>query len=275
VPTREASGERAVPRLAAALGAILLALGCAPSATQQRQHVVVERGEVPPPCSPGEASASPREPIDPASTFMGPNVEDRDGTPAYIHLTEHDMPLRVSIGYPKLAPRFGSREDGRIAAIDAIRLWESAIQPHLCWFRLEFVEKDESAAVQVIWKRRITGPYAGFGGLRYVVRDGRLWVGGEMQISTSPSGSAGLEARLRLAEIPFLVAHEFGHVLGLGHCLECDAAMNYSWATLGRVIVTDEDVRAFLALVDQPNGTRVDGRLMEILDLDADPAPRD
>jgi hypothetical protein len=31
----------------------------------------------------------------------------------------------------------------------------------------------------------------------------------------------------------------------------------------------------FLALVDQPNGTRVDGRRMEILDLDADPAPRD
>jgi len=261
--------------MASALGAILLALGCAPSATQQQRHVVVERGEVAQPCSPGEASGSPREPIDPASTFMGPNVEDRDGTPAYLHVTEHDMPLRVSIGYPQLPPRFGSREDARGAAIDAMRLWESAIQPHLCWFRLEFVKKDASAAVQVIWKRRITGPYAGFGSLRYVVREGRLRVGGEMQISTSPSGSAGLEARLRLADIPILVAHEFGHVLGLGHCLECDAAMNYSWNSLGRVVVTDEDVRAFLALVDQPSGTRADGRRMEILDLDADPVPRD
>ncbi len=206
---------------------------------------------------------------------MGPNVEDRDGTPAYLHVTEHDMPLRVSIGYPKLAPRFGSREDARVAAIDAMRLWESAIQPQLCWFRLEFVEKDESAAVQVIWKRRFAGDYAGFGGLRYGVREGRLRVGGEMQISTTPSGHTGFDTRLRLEKIPILVAHEFGHVLGLGHCLECDAAMNYSWASRGRVIVTEEDVRAFLALVAQPNGVRVDGRRMEILDLDADPVPRD
>ena len=262
-------------RGASALGAILLALGCAPSATQQQRHVVVERGEVALPCSSSEASRSPEESIDPASTFMGPNVEDRDGTPAYIHLTEHDMPLRVSIGYPKIAPQFGSREDARIAAIDAMRLWESAIQPHLCWFRLEFVEQDESAAVQVIWKRRFAGEYSGWGGMRYSVREGRLRVGGEMQISTTPSGHTAFHTRLRLEKIPFLVAHEFGHVLGLGHCLECDAAMNYSWATLGRVIVTEEDVRAFLALVDQPNGTRVDGRRMEILDLDADPAPRD
>jgi hypothetical protein len=57
------------------------------------------------------------------------------------------MPLRVSIGYPQLPPQFGSREDARVAAIDAMRLWEGAIQPHLCWFRLEFLEQDESAAV--------------------------------------------------------------------------------------------------------------------------------
>jgi hypothetical protein len=127
----------------------------------------------------------------------------------------------------------------------------------------------------VIWKRRITGPYAGFGGLSYAVGEGRLRVGGEMQISTTPSGHTAFHTRLRLAEIPVLVAHEFGHVLGLGHCLECDAAMSYSWATLGRVIVTEEDVHAFPALVDQPNGMRVDGRRMDILDLDADPEPRD
>ena len=93
--------------------------------------------------------------------------------------------------------------------------------------------------------------------------------------STTPSGHTGFDTRLRLEKIPILVAHEFGHVLGLGHCLECDAAMNYSWASRGRVIVTEEDVRAFLALVAQPNGVRVDGRRMEILDLDADPVPRD
>ena len=41
-----------------------------------------------------------------------------------------------------------------------------------------------------------------------------------------------------------LIAHEFGHVLGLGHCLDCDSAMNYSWETRDRVFVTQVDVEA-------------------------------
>ena len=43
-----------------------------------------------------------------------------------------------------------------------------------------------------------------------------------------------------------MIAHEFGHVLGLGHCLDCDSAMNYSWQTIGRVIVTGTDVEAVI-----------------------------
>jgi hypothetical protein len=206
-----------------------------------------------------------------SDSYLQPNIEDRDGTPAYVHVTPPDMPLRVAIGYPQLPPRFGSREDGRNTAIEAMRQWERALQPHLPWFRLEFIQKDAGAQVQVVWKRRIAGPYAGFGGLRYRDVGGVIYVGGQMQISTSPSGDAGLESRIRIEEIPVLVAHEFGHVLGLGHCLDCDAAMNYSWATRGRVIVSEADVKTFRALVAIPNGTRVDGRLMDALIEDAPP----
>ncbi len=47
-----------------------------------------------------------------------------------------------------------------------------------------------------------------------------------------------------------LFAHEFGHILGLGHCLDCDSAMNYSWHTRDRVFVTQTDVDAVSELCD-------------------------
>ena len=46
-----------------------------------------------------------------------------------------------------------------------------------------------------------------------------------------------------------LVAHEFGHILGLGHCLDCDSAMNYSWHTRDRVFVTRTDIDALSTIL--------------------------
>ncbi|HEX2485427.1 MAG TPA: matrixin family metalloprotease, partial [Myxococcota bacterium] len=187
--------------------------------------------------------------LDAAGTFLQPNTRLADGTLAFVHVTPADMPWRVAIRPPPTPPRYGSRAAARDAAVEAMRMWEAAIQPHVPWFRLEFVEDDPSAAVQIQWKRRITGPYAGFGGQRPRMQGGALRVGGEMGISTTPDNFM----HLTVDEVRLLVAHEFGHVLGLGHCLECDSAMNYE-----RVLVTQTDVRTFVELLKQPNPSAIE-----------------
>jgi hypothetical protein len=171
------------------------------------------------------------------------------------------MPLRVSIGRPRDPARFASTQRTREAAIEGMRSWEDAIRIHAPWFRLELVEDEPEAAVQVVWKRRISGA-AGWGGIHWHVDGGQLVVGGRMEVSTTPDPFTLLD----VDEIRLLVAHEFGHVLGLGHCLDCDSAMNYAWHTRERILVTEVDVRTFLALVAMPNGSRLDGKLLHGLD---------
>jgi hypothetical protein len=204
----------------------------------------------------GEASSPVREVPKEAlpsgnDTYVQPNVRLSTGRLGYAHVAPEHMPWRVSIARPKEPPKYASTSRTREVAIEAMRMWESAIQPMLAWFALEFVEADPRAPVQVEWKRKIVGPWAGFGRIVYRDADGKTWIGGHMQISTTPDSFT----TLTIDEVRLLVAHEFGHVLGLGHCLDCDSAMNYSWSTRDRVLVTDLDARTFVELVKIPIGT--------------------
>ena len=115
--------------------------------------------------------------VPPGGTYLAPNVEDRDGTAAYVHVTKRDMPLIVEVPPPKTPPRDGTRREGREAAIEAIRMWEQPVRERVPWFQLEFAEEDPDAAVRVKWKRRIAGPWGGFGRMSYRVQDGELLVG--------------------------------------------------------------------------------------------------
>jgi len=192
--------------------------------------------------------------------FLGPNAEDVDGTLAYVHYVRESMPVRVSVELPKLAARYASREETDAGVIDAMREWETAIQQALPWFRLEIVRGDPDADIQVEWKTRITGDAAGWGGIGWQMVDGRLRARGRLRYATKPCLDP--TCQLDLPQLKLLVAHEFGHTLGLNHCLDCDSAMNYSWETLGRTVVTETDVRTIRALYAIPNGTRVDGTPM-------------
>ncbi|HME74077.1 MAG TPA: matrixin family metalloprotease [Myxococcota bacterium] len=73
-----------------------------------------------------------------------------------------------------------------------------------------------------------------------------------------PGPRRAVEPKLKAEEVTLLVAHEFGHTLGLLHCLSCDSIMNYLWETERRRFVTELDVRTYKALSQLPNGLRSD-----------------
>jgi hypothetical protein len=105
------------------------------------------------------------------------------------------------------------------------------------------VKKDREAPVQIRWKRRMTGKAAGRAGPTCSLADGRLRGGGRMEVAVRSCPTC---TPLTVDQIRKLFAHEFGHILGLGHCLDCDSAMNYSWETRERTFVTQTDVTAVL-----------------------------
>jgi hypothetical protein len=198
--------------------------------------------------------------LDGAVSYLRANVRDERGQWGYVHLTPDDMPLVVAVGMPKDPPRYGSRKQAREAVLDGIRIWVRALRPHVPWFAVRFVESDPDAAVQVEWKRRIVGPYAGFGGIGYALVGGRVIASGRMEISTRPGEASSLG--LSVDQVRELVAHEFGHVLGLAHCLHCDSIMNYENREGVSSLVTATDVKTYLHLLAQPNGSRHGGGLL-------------
>jgi hypothetical protein len=167
--------------------------------------------------------------------------ELEDGSRPYVNVSPADMPWVVAIGVPRHSPKYGGRAEARQRAIEALREWERAIQTELPWFRLEFVEKDRKAQVKIDWKRRMTGSASGRGWTTCWKQGEELRAGGRMDVSIKPCPTCNA---MTIDEVAMLIAHEFGHVLGLGHCLECDSAMNYSWETRDREFVTKTDVEA-------------------------------
>ncbi len=127
--------------------------------------------------------------VDASGTYLQTNFEFEDGARGFMHVTEADMPWVVAVARPPEPPTDGSSTEAREATIEAMRMWEAAIRPHVPWFRLAFVDRDRDAPVQVVWKRRIPGPWAGFGGMRVMHRDGLYRVGGELKISTTSGNS--------------------------------------------------------------------------------------
>ena len=157
----------------------------------------------------------------------------------------------------------------REAVMDGVRVWEKALQPAHPWFRIAFVDDESQAQIRIRWKRRLGGNLLGQGAIGWVLENGTLRVEGRLEYTTQRCEGADLECLLDADDIRLLVAHEFGHALGLGHCLDCDSIMSYAFETRDRVLVTELDVRTFGALSAVPNGLRADGRVL------GTPAPQD
>ena len=167
-----------------------------------------------------------------------------------------DMPLRVSVAMPREPAHYVSLAATREAVLEGLRLWERALQAELPWFQLAISETDPEALIQVVWRRKLSGVAAGLGRISWELEQGKLRVRGSLEYTTQTCEFP--ECRLKAEEVTLLVAHEFGHTLGLLHCLSCDSIMNYSWETERRRFVTELDVRTYKALNQLPNGLRTD-----------------
>jgi tetratricopeptide (TPR) repeat protein len=161
------------------------------------------------------AAAQPRPVAEIAKSelYLEPNATDREGKPMFVHFTERDMPLRVSIALPDTPATDGSAAQTRDAATQGIREWEGAVRRVLPWFNLA-IEDDE--------------PSAGAGGLdptparlRCRLRRDQLDESGteprtRRRHSVDPTAQIP-EAR-SLGQVYANAVHAFGGALGLGYC---------------------------------------------------------
>lgn len=210
-----------------------------------------------------ESHASAQEaPRAPKEHYLQANTEDADGMAATVRFAEPDMPLRVYVDAPRRPALRASGAATRAAVMDGVRVWEQALQPAHPWFRIAFVDDESEAQIRIRWKRRLGGNLLGQGAIGWVLENGALRVEGRLEYTTQRCEGADLECLLDADDLRLVVAHEFGHALGLGHCLDCDSIMSYSFETRDRVLVTELDVRTFGVLSAVPNGLRSDGRVL-------------
>ena len=206
--------------------------------------------------APAAAAAAPTAPAAAASgaIYLEPNARDREGRPIYVHWSERDMPLRVALPLPDEPATDGDEKETRDAAAQGIRAWESALAHTFPWFRVQIVDEDPNAQVQVVWARRPRSYSAGFGEIRLDESGPEPRTRATMTLSTQPVPTA--DAKLDLGFVHAHAVHAFGGALGLGYCWECDSVRSMDWLEAGRLEPSDADVRTLQALAALPNGKR-------------------
>jgi predicted aspartyl protease len=228
--------------------------------------VRIEFPDRPPPGSQDRGVAE----IDAAALYLEPNVVDVDGTPAFVHFGERDMPLTVAIPLPDSSAIGSWPEDTRRAAVSGFNAWAYAIRRILPWFELDVHEEHPDPDIAVRWSRRPRGYLPARGAIGYRIEEGSLRVTGEIVLSTQPIPSQ--RARVSPGELRVHAMHAFGSALGLPDCRRCDSMMSLAWRRRDSFVVSDLDLRTFEALVQTPNGLRVDGgQLAGMQELDAVP----
>lgn len=192
--------------------------------------------------------------VEASRLYLEPNTEAADGAPIYVHFDSELVPLRVAVPVPETPAAGASAEQTRAAAIDGLRVWETAIRKLTPEFRLEFEEANPAAPIQVTWSDRPPGYVGGTGKIRATEVDGGLTVTGSVILSAKPLPGRG--ERLGLGDVRANATHAFGGALGLGYCWQCDSVRSMGWRMRDELRPTDLDLRTFQALQALSNGKR-------------------